>query len=77
MSLLNQAVNNNTAVNTCLVDVFIVLSARSLAQEQTIKVLEEKDSLLKSNKGMKNAMWPCGNRSMRSTRRLKLILKKL
>ncbi|KAL8482153.1 hypothetical protein ACS0TY_028349 [Phlomoides rotata] len=58
ISLLNRAVNSNAVVNTCLAGVFAVLSVRSWAQEQTIKVLEEeKDSLLKSNKGMKNAMW--------------------
>ncbi|KAL8486202.1 hypothetical protein ACS0TY_023050 [Phlomoides rotata] len=58
MSLLNRAVNNNAVVNTCLASIFAVLSARSWAQEQTIKVLEEeKDSLLKLNKSMKNAMW--------------------
>lgn len=58
MSLLNRAANSNAVVNTCLAGVFAVLSARSWAQEQTIKALEaEKDSLLKTNKGMKNAMW--------------------
>ncbi|PIN16166.1 hypothetical protein CDL12_11178 [Handroanthus impetiginosus] len=55
---LNRAVNSNAVINTLLVGAFATLAARSVAQERTIEVLEaEKESLLKTNKGIKNTIW--------------------
>lgn len=53
-----RAVNNNAVINVCLVGSFVALGVRSLNQQKYIEALEaEKDSLVKSNKAMKKAMW--------------------
>ncbi|KAI3464508.1 hypothetical protein Pfo_021171 [Paulownia fortunei] len=58
MSTLNRAANSSAVINTLLVGAFGALAARSVAQERTIEALEaEKDSLLKTNKVIKNTIW--------------------
>lgn len=53
-----RAVNNNTVISVCLVGSFVALGVRSVNQQKNIEALEaEKDSLIKSNKAMKKAMW--------------------
>ncbi|XP_051139931.1 uncharacterized protein LOC127257515 [Andrographis paniculata] len=55
---LNRVANSNAVLNTLLIGAFGALAARSLVQEHTIKALEvEKDSLLKTNKGLKRTIW--------------------
>ncbi|XP_052203476.1 uncharacterized protein LOC127808851 [Diospyros lotus] len=53
-----RASSNNTLVNVVLGGVFVALGVRSVKQQMDIEALEaEKDSLSKSNKAMKKAMW--------------------
>nr|DAD39658.1 TPA_asm: hypothetical protein HUJ06_013981 [Nelumbo nucifera] len=53
-----RGVNNNTVINVFLVASFAALTIRSVNQQKDIQALEaEKDSLLRTNKAMKKAMW--------------------
>ncbi|CAN8321202.1 unnamed protein product [Cochlearia groenlandica] len=55
---LSEAMNNNAVINTCLGVSLVVLGLRSDKQQKYVEsLLEQKDSLLKSNKAMKIAMW--------------------
>ncbi|KAF8411778.1 hypothetical protein HHK36_004337 [Tetracentron sinense] len=50
--------NNNTVINIFLLGSFAALSIRSMSQQKNIEALEsERDSLFKTNKAMKKAMW--------------------
>ncbi|KAK3036791.1 hypothetical protein RJ639_030821 [Escallonia herrerae] len=54
----NRAASSNTVINAFLAGTFIALSIRSVKQQKEIEALEaEKESLLKSNKAIKNAVW--------------------
>lgn len=53
-----KAANNNTVIDVCLVGSFLALCYRSVTQQKDIEALEaEKNSLIRSNKAMKKAMW--------------------
>ena len=58
VSTVTKAANNNTVISVCLVGSFLALSVRSVNQQRDIEAMEaEKESLTKSNKAMKKAMW--------------------
>ncbi|XP_021284880.1 uncharacterized protein LOC110417031 [Herrania umbratica] len=58
VALAGRAANNNVVIDACLVTSFAVLGIRSLKQQKDIEALEaEKDSLTKTNKAMKKAIW--------------------
>lgn len=53
-----RAMNNNTVIDICLLASFATMGIRSVNQQKVIEVLEaEKESLVKSNKAMRNVMW--------------------
>lgn len=55
---LMKATNNNTVIDICLVGSFLALCYRSVKQQKDIEAMEaEKNTLIKSNKDMKKAMW--------------------
>ncbi|GLT49817.1 hypothetical protein SLA2020_233480 [Shorea laevis] len=56
--LVTKAANNNVVIDGLLVTSFVALCVRSVNQEKNIETLEaEKESLTKTNKAMKKAMW--------------------
>ncbi|GAB2290367.1 hypothetical protein Dimus_024647 [Dionaea muscipula] len=57
-NIATRAISSNTFINICLVGSFLMLSVRSVKQQKDIEALEaQKESLIKSNKAMKKAMW--------------------
>lgn len=58
VDVARRAANNNTVINVCLVSSFAIMATRSLNQQNTIEALEaEKESLIKSNKSIRNTIW--------------------
>ncbi|XP_030445237.1 uncharacterized protein LOC115667835 [Syzygium oleosum] len=58
LAALTKVANNNVVIDVCLVGAFAALCARSVNQQRYIESLEaEKDTLVKSNKATKKAMW--------------------
>ncbi|XP_024982372.1 uncharacterized protein LOC112518841 isoform X2 [Cynara cardunculus var. scolymus] len=58
MEFASRAANNNTVINVFLVGAFAGLTARSFHQQSQIETLEsQRDSLVKSNKAMRQTIW--------------------
>ncbi|CAH1417879.1 unnamed protein product [Lactuca virosa] len=58
MEFANRAASNNTVINIFLVGAFGGLAVRSLNQQRQIESLEsQRDSLVKSNKSMRQTIW--------------------
>ncbi|KAL7599952.1 uncharacterized protein LOC111903510 [Lactuca sativa] len=58
MEFANRAASNNTVINIFLVGAFGGLAVRSLNQQRQIEALEsQRDSLVKSNKSMRQTIW--------------------
>ncbi|KAK3012418.1 hypothetical protein RJ639_010649 [Escallonia herrerae] len=58
INAVSRAASSNMLINAFLAGTFIALSIRSVKQQREIEALEaEKESLLKSNKAIKNALW--------------------
>ncbi|XVF36898.1 hypothetical protein REPUB_Repub19eG0098600 [Reevesia pubescens] len=58
VALATRAANNNTVIDVFLVTSFAVLGIRSFNQQKVIEALEaDKESLTKTNKDLKKAMW--------------------
>ncbi|KAM0070800.1 hypothetical protein Hdeb2414_s0001g00017441 [Helianthus debilis subsp. tardiflorus] len=54
----NRAASNDTVVNVFLVGAFAGLTVRSFNQQRHIEMLEsQRDSLVKSNKSMRQTIW--------------------
>ncbi|XP_021900685.1 uncharacterized protein LOC110816699 isoform X1 [Carica papaya] len=57
-ALATRLIDNKTAINVFLGGSFLALGVRSLNQQKDIEALEaEKESLIKSNKAIREAMW--------------------
>ncbi|XP_047323797.1 uncharacterized protein LOC124927438 [Impatiens glandulifera] len=57
-NLVRRAASSNVVLNSALIGVFAVLTARSYIQQKDIAVLEaQKQSLVISNKAMKKTIW--------------------
>ncbi|KAD2805670.1 hypothetical protein R6Q59_029297 [Mikania micrantha] len=58
MEFASRAASNNTVVNVFLGGAFAGLTLRSLNQQRQIEALEsQRDSLVKSNKSMRQTIW--------------------
>ncbi|CAI9288362.1 unnamed protein product [Lactuca saligna] len=58
LEFANRAASNNTVINIFLVGAFGGLAVRSLNQQRQIEALEsQRDSLVKSNKSMRQTIW--------------------
>ncbi|KAI3414585.1 uncharacterized protein J3R85_016101 [Psidium guajava] len=58
LASLMKIANNDIVIDVCLVGAFAALCGRSVNQQKYIEALEaEKESLVKSNKATKKAMW--------------------
>lgn len=58
MEFANRAASNNTVINVFLVSAFAGLTLRSFSQQRQIETLEsQRDSLVKSNKSMRQTIW--------------------
>ncbi|KAJ8762869.1 hypothetical protein K2173_022998 [Erythroxylum novogranatense] len=57
-AIATRVANNNVVLDVCLVASFVVLGFRSLNQQKYMEAMEtEKQSLIKSNKALKNTIW--------------------
>ncbi|XP_071718903.1 uncharacterized protein [Rutidosis leptorrhynchoides] len=58
IELANKAASNNTVINAFLLSAFAGLTFRSFNQQRQIETLEsQRDSLVKSNKSLRQTIW--------------------